>query len=130
MFNRCTSLTAFTSDLSNLTDGKEMFSGCNNLTTFSSDLCSLTNGVYMFENCSLNTDSIHNIALSINKRNVVRPLLHLGVDTWITDEQANRDYDLINHKGWNLIVYNQRDGETHTIIGRPKYAGCTTIEKV
>ena len=47
----CKSLTSFTSDLSNLTDGSYMFYEAN-LTSFSGDLSSLTNGYEMF---SINT---------------------------------------------------------------------------
>jgi hypothetical protein len=130
MFNGCESLTSFSIDLSSLTNGGGMFLGCYNLTTFTSDLSSLEDGASMFEGCSLNTDSIHNIALTINKNNTNRPTLHLSVDHWITDEQAQRDYDLINYKGWDLTVYNKKDGETYTSFGTPKYAGCTTVAEI
>ena len=52
MFNSCSNLTTFKSDLSNLTNGSEMFPHCNNLTAFSSDLSSLKIGQGMFANCS------------------------------------------------------------------------------
>ena len=52
MFNNCTNLTSFSSDLSSLTDGEGMFKDCSNLTSFTSDLSSLTNGSQMFYNCS------------------------------------------------------------------------------
>ena len=52
MFEYCSNLTTFTSDLSSLTDGNSMFWGCNNLTTFTSDLSSLTRGGFMFHDCS------------------------------------------------------------------------------
>jgi hypothetical protein len=130
MFDNCTSLTTFTSDLASMTHGTAMFYGCKNLTTFTSDLASLTYGQQMFYGCSLNTDSIHNIALTINKSNTNRPTFYLGVNTWAIDEQAQRDYDLINHKGWALTVYNKTDSETQTTFGRPKYAGCTGLDSI
>ena len=34
MFNGCSKLTSFTSDLSSLTEGNSMFTGCKNLTKF------------------------------------------------------------------------------------------------
>ena len=52
MFNGCTSLTTFTSDLSNLDRGRYMFQNCTSLTTFSSDLSSLTNSESMFRGCT------------------------------------------------------------------------------
>ena len=52
MFIYCSKLTTFTSDLSSLTSGRYMFDGCYNLTTFNSDLSSLTDGSSMFSGCS------------------------------------------------------------------------------
>jgi hypothetical protein len=52
MFQNCTSLETFDTDLSALKNGKFMFSGCTNLETFTSDLSSLTNGAGMFSGCS------------------------------------------------------------------------------
>ena len=51
MFQYCTNLTTFSSDLSSLTNGYEMFVGCFQLTSFSSDLPSLTDGDFMFMYC-------------------------------------------------------------------------------
>jgi hypothetical protein len=130
MFYGCENLTTFTSDLPKLTEGYEMFCDCFNLTTFTSDLPKLTNGEHMFLGCSLNTDSIHNIALTINKDNTNRPPLFLGVSHSSTDEQAQRDYDLISYKGWDLIVFNRHDSESYTTFGTPKYAGCTTLDSI
>lgn len=52
MFNDCSQLTTFTSDLSGLTNSREMFVECYNLESFSSDLSSLENGYSMFLGCS------------------------------------------------------------------------------
>jgi hypothetical protein len=75
MFNECSSLKDFNSDLSSLKNGKNMFYStdiaewntnlpslidgssmffcCSNLTSFSSNLSSLTNGRDMFNGCNL-----------------------------------------------------------------------------
>ena len=52
MFNNCTALISFYSDLSSLTNGDNMFNYCRALTSFNSDLSSLTNGTDMFNWCS------------------------------------------------------------------------------
>ena len=51
MFNNCSTLRAFESDLPSLEGGYEMFANCANLTSFNSDLSSLTNGFNMFNYC-------------------------------------------------------------------------------
>ena len=48
MFKYCPKLESFDSELPSMTNGYEMFYGPSNLTTFSSDLSSLTDGTYMF----------------------------------------------------------------------------------
>ena len=52
MFYNCNNLTSFKGDLSSLTNGQAMFSQCSQLTSFSSDLHSLTDGNNMFHSCS------------------------------------------------------------------------------
>ena len=52
MFQNCSNLASFSSDLSSLTNGKNMFSGCSNLTSFNGDLSNLTDGSGMFYDCS------------------------------------------------------------------------------
>ncbi len=52
MFDGCTNLESFSSDLSALTNGESMFYGCTNLSSFESDLSSLTNGYGMFDGCT------------------------------------------------------------------------------
>jgi hypothetical protein len=51
MFNYCSELESFTSDLSSLARGNSMFSYCINLASFTSDLPNLTNGNNMFQDC-------------------------------------------------------------------------------
>ena len=48
MFDGCSQLTSFSSDLSSLTYSSGMFYNCNNLTSFKGNLSSLTNGNSMF----------------------------------------------------------------------------------
>jgi hypothetical protein len=45
-----------------------MFNGCTNLTTFSSNLSSLTNGIDMFAGCKLDAQSVANIIHFIPQR--------------------------------------------------------------
>ena len=52
MFNSCTNLTSFSSDLSSLTLGDGMFQSCSKLISFTSDLSNLTSGYHMFFSCS------------------------------------------------------------------------------
>ena len=52
MFEKCSNLTTFTSDLSSLTNGERMFNKCFNLETFISDLSSLETSDYMFSECT------------------------------------------------------------------------------
>ena len=121
MFNSCSNLTTFTSDLSSLTNGYGMFYGCSNLITFTSDLSSLTGGEGMFHLCSLNAPSVQNIALTISKR-TFNTRFDIGVDTSIvSDAQVKRDLGLIKHKGWNLYVNSSNATSNYTL---PKFAGC------
>ena len=66
MFNNCTALTSFTSDLSSLTNGINMFSWCNKLTTFTFDLSSLENGAFMFRICTKLTTFTSDLSSLIN----------------------------------------------------------------
>ena len=52
MFNGCTNLESFSSDLSSLTGGENMFFYCANLTTFNANLSSLMSSYEMFRFCS------------------------------------------------------------------------------
>lgn len=61
MFMGCSSLIAFSADLGSLERSNSMFSGCKNLTTFISNISSLQYATNMFGNCKLNSASIKNI---------------------------------------------------------------------
>lgn len=52
VFDYCSSITSFSSDLSNLKNGSFMFNNCILLTSFNNDLSSLINGNGMFNNCT------------------------------------------------------------------------------
>ena len=66
MFDGCSKLNTFTSDLSSLIDGSWMFFCCTNLTSFDSKLTSLKTGYSMFSKCNLDEDSLNYIADNIN----------------------------------------------------------------
>lgn len=52
MFYACSSLTSFSGDLTNLTNGSYMFYQCTKLPSWTADLPSLTTGPGMFKSCS------------------------------------------------------------------------------
>ena len=61
MFQNCSYLTSFTSDLSSLDNGNYMF-GRSSIISFESDLSSLKTGDYMFTNCSGLTSFISDLS--------------------------------------------------------------------
>ena len=112
MFENCTTLTTFISDLSSLTNGTQMFNGCTDLTEFKSYLTSLTNGQRMFNDCKLNADSINKILNSIPQVTQTA-LLHLGINN--TDEATSVIENILGfkptttetqatYKGWTIYV--------------------------
>ena len=103
MFEHCSNLTTFTSDLSSLTNGIWMFHGCSNLTTFTSDLSSLTNGNSMFRGCKLNTKSLMYIAESINTV-TNNPSIHIGIGNTTPTEEETELLTEIHNKGWKVFV--------------------------
>lgn len=104
-----------------------MFMGCSSLTSFNSSLPSLINGTSMFDLCKLDATSINSIALGINKTGINGNALHLGIETaTLMDSQVKRDLGLILHKGWSVYIGGTSDFSSTS----PKYAGCTTPEKV
>ena len=92
-----------------------MFNGCTSLTSFSSDLSSLEEGDYMFNGCSLDTASVQNIADTINdlKSQNMTGVIHIGhaddVPASILWECGNKMLD----KGWTVYfnekVYSRHD---------------------
>lgn len=62
MFWGCTSLKSFTSGLKSLKSGGAMFFGCTSLSSFSGDLGSLTNGWKMFYGCTSLTTFSSNLS--------------------------------------------------------------------
>ena len=103
MFSYSPNLKTFTSDLSSLTNGYYMFYNCTNLTTFKSDLSSLTNGDSMFLYCKLDTESIKNIAETIN---TVTGSHYINIDIGNTTPTAE-EFTYLNQileKGWHVYV--------------------------
>ena len=112
MFQECTTLTKFISDLSSLTNGSNMFNGCTSLTDFKSYLTSLTDGQNMFSGCKLNADSINKILNSIPQVTET-PSLHLGInDTGEAKDAINNKLGFMptttetqaTYKGWTIYV--------------------------
>lgn len=66
MFSYCSNLESFSSDLSSLTFSQFMFDSCTNLTSFTSDLSSLTDGANMFYGCSNLTTFTSDLSSLIN----------------------------------------------------------------
>ena len=106
MFGGCKKLTTFSSDLSSLTDGNSMFNECHNLTTFDSDLSSLTNGNDMFKDCKLDTESIKNIAETINQ---YTNYIDIGIGSTTPTDDEDLYFKLIAAKGWTVYVNNSTD---------------------
>ena len=103
MFRVCSALTAFTSDLSSLVDGSYMFSECSKLTNFTSYLSSLVDGSYMFSGCYLNTASVKNIAETINTV-TNKPKIHIGIGNTSPTAEENTYLTQIHNKGWQVYV--------------------------
>ena len=114
MFRGCSKLTTFTSDMSSLTDGYSMFEDCKNLTTFTSDLSSLTSGMYMFDNCKLDTKSLMFIAETINTV-TNNPFIHIGIGNTAPTEEETELLTEIYNKGWKVYV----NGSSNSNIFNP-----------
>ena len=133
MFDCCYNLTTFTSDLSSLTDGGWMFRGCRKLksfncdnlssltngfemfyecvalTTFTDGLSSLTNGDNMFRGCKLDTQSIKNIADTINNLNGIgccdsQEIIHIGIGNTTPNAEEITAFNRMSDKGWTVFV--------------------------
>ena len=103
MFNHADNLTTFTANMPSLTNGSMMFVSCTNLTSFTSDLSSLTNGSHMFTDCKLDTDSVQNIADTINTV-TNKPSIHIGIGNTTPNEQEKAAFNTIASKGWSVYV--------------------------
>ena len=112
MFHYCSTLTSFTSDLSNLTNGGWMFYR-SNLESFNSDLSSLTNGNGMFNNCSLDTDSVKNIAETI-KTVTNKPSITIGIGNSSPSEEEHTYLTQIHNKGWKVYVNGSSSSNIYT----------------
>ncbi len=125
MFDNCTNLTSFSSNLPSLTNGIGMFSSCSNLTSFSSDLSSLTNGYAMFIFCKLDAPSVKNIIDTINTA-TASLTLGMGCDNTTEDKdlfaQEVGYADMtsllaaLQAKGWTVTTaYNGRPTTTYDL---------------
>ena len=135
MFQNCTNLTSFSSDLTSLTNSSGMFHRCSNLTSFSSDLSSLAIGYSMFDSCKLDAHSIGNIIHSIKNHSddVVPYIIDIGIgcnntaedqllfaqecdcETWqeLLDDFSSKNWTVtFQCNGRPTTTYNMRRGET------------------
>jgi hypothetical protein len=102
MFWMC-NMTSFNYDLSSLENGEGMFYCCFNFTSFKSNLKSLTNGTNMFNFCKLNTQSLKNIADTINTVSDSN-IIHIGIGNTTPTEEENTYLTQIYNKGWQVFV--------------------------
>ena len=107
MFYKC-KFDSFDLDLRYLTHGGWMFNACSNLCIFNSNLSSLTNGEGMFIGCKLNTQSIKNIAETINTV-TDSPSIMIGIGNKTPSEEENTYLTQIHNKGWQVYVNGAGD---------------------
>ena len=126
MFEGCSNLTTFTSDLSSLTDGSGMFQNCPKLTTFTSDLSSLTCGYQMFVRTKLTPQSVMYIVDSIKDINAEKKLYQDGTIPYVT--LANGEYS--STKGFmsdGTYVYTYNNPHPYTDRISASSVGTLTI---
>ena len=116
MFLLCTGLESFSVSLPKLADGTYMFAMCENLTSFKSNLPSLTHAGNMFQGCKLDTESVQNIANSINDVNdlptdqMVIPeyigirTITMGIGNTTPNAKEEDSFNLMVSKGWTVYV--------------------------
>ena len=114
MMSHCYALESFDSDVSSLDNAMGMFMDCSSLMHFNGNLSSLTNGYYMFHNCKLNTQSVQNIANSINDvtslqngggpgDNVYKEI-GIGINNYSPNSEENTAFNTMASKGWRVCV--------------------------
>lgn len=104
MFMGCGNLSSFVCEkLISLNEAPNMFAYCNNLTSFKSNLKSLTDAKWMFSGCKLDTNSIKNIAETINTVTDSNPI-HIGIGNTTPTEEENSYLTQIHDKGWQVYV--------------------------
>jgi hypothetical protein len=81
-----------------------MFDYCSGLTSFSSDLSSLTNGSWMFGNCKLDTASVQHIADTINTPQT-KALIYIGIGNSTPNSQEEAAFNTIASKNWTVYVH-------------------------
>lgn len=113
MFSGCGALPYFEGDLSSLSNGLYMFLNCSSLTSFKSSLKSLSNGYQMFHYCKLDTQSLKNIADTINnvtslenenQNGGIWKMIHIGIGSKTPSEEEHTYLTQIHNKGWEVYV--------------------------
>ena len=122
MFQDCSKLTSFSSDLSSLTNGSNMFY-TTNLSEFASDLPSLTNGSAMFNNCYQLTSFSSNLSSLENGSNMFQACYQLTSFTSDLSSLTNGYYmfeycNLDTASVQNIAdTINSHNGKIHIGIG-------------
>ena len=125
-------LESFNSDLSSLTNGCAMFLYQQTLESFNSNLSSLTNGEFMFGYCNLSSDSINNIASTINNltpienKNGIVPNIDIG--TISNFSEINDALNTMMNKGWK--VYSNGVRFSGPLGLNYKYDNCTHYTQI
>ena len=115
MFNNCSSLTSFNSNLQSLTNARYMFQGCSNLEEFSAPLTSLVrNGYCMFSGCKLNAASVQHIAENLPEYQAPTKaaddlgnsnIITIHINTSMSEEDktlVRAAFHSIQDKGWTV----------------------------
>lgn len=132
MFYGCTNLKSFSSDLPNLTDGRDMFS-YSKLSSFSSDLSILVNGYGMFNNCSLDAQSVMSIAYTIKDIGAEKQLYINGTIPYVTLSNGvssapkgfmSNGYYVYTYDNYD---YNSKQAKPYTTIISSSYVGKLTL---
>ena len=113
MFGICLNLASFVGDLSNLQDGRNMFRSCTQLNTFTSNLQNLILGELMFESAKLNTDSVENIAATINKQGN-REQIDIGIANSTPNQREIAAFNTIASRNWIVYVKGKEYTPTAT----------------
>lgn len=102
MFNGCTSLTSFKCNMPSAKDCGQMFKGCSNLSHVECNFASLQTAREMFSGCKLDKESVDNILETINP-NASHYSITIGVDSTQVSELDQAAYAItFAEKGWTV----------------------------
>ena len=134
-------INSFNINLSSLTNGMGMFCYCPNLESFNSDISSLQTGYAMFSNCNLDSESICNIANTINDINDLdvsnvtiiegmpeELLKSIDLGTIPNTPEVALAIEQIQRKGWN--VYSNFSEYVGNLGQDYKYDNCKTLSHI